>query len=213
MEAGHELNSSHPASYSARDITYNVSSNIWACCVNDPNSSQWSCLNPGNETWQGTPQQSLSTLAALPSDHNLPPSIVATSYIAEATSGSPTFSTSVASSTETALQSSGPLSAFTENGLSSGAKAGIGVGVALGVSALVGLIAFLVWRRRRRRPGSTGQNSSTKDDSRDPPAYPQDSKDAGRTHGELDSVCFHEMSQEQTPQARNDVQYHELNAS
>ena len=42
----------------------------------------------------------------------------------------------------------------TKNGLSTGAKAGIGIGAALGALAILGLIAWMALRMRRRRRGT-----------------------------------------------------------
>ncbi|KAH6684240.1 hypothetical protein B0J14DRAFT_646149 [Halenospora varia] len=46
-------------------------------------------------------------------------------------------------------------------GLGTGAKAGIGIGVALGVIAIVGAIAFFLWRRRRGGGGRSRLNPNS----------------------------------------------------
>jgi len=64
-------------------------------------------------------------------------------------SSSTTSTTATASPTTSSSQSSPATQQQQNNGLSGGAKAGIGVGAALGVLALLGVGAFILWKRRK----------------------------------------------------------------
>ncbi|KAI1389120.1 uncharacterized protein F4822DRAFT_270263 [Hypoxylon trugodes] len=97
-----------------------------------------------------------------------------TSSTGSTSSGSAVASETGASASETDSNSDGNKSS---GGLSAGAAAGIGIGAALGVLAIVGLIFWLFWSRRRKRkqqlveleseqysqqhPGSWGESTTT----------------------------------------------------
>ncbi|CZR62645.1 uncharacterized protein PAC_12542 [Phialocephala subalpina] len=60
----------------------------------------------------------------------------------------------------TSSSSSLPLASSTpSSGLSTGAKAGIGIGAALGALALLGALAFFIYRKRKNAYAKAGQNS------------------------------------------------------
>lgn len=56
-----------------------------------------------------------------------------------------------AATTASGAAATSSVSSDQSSGLSTGAKAGIGVGVALGVLALLGVVLFLLFRRRKRQ--------------------------------------------------------------
>ncbi|KAF4632998.1 hypothetical protein G7Y89_g5122 [Cudoniella acicularis] len=125
------------------DAVYNPSSSLWACCTNATSDVQ--CYAPFDETFDGPPPQSLSTLFYIPATGFSP-----TSQQITATSTS-SSSTSLAASTTSVItppttSSGAPKSQ--DSGLSTGTKAGIGVGVGLGVIVIALLLLILLRQRR-----------------------------------------------------------------
>lgn len=149
-------------SLGVRDISYSPASNLWSCCAppnNDPGLN-WTCTNPSHdETWQGTPQASLSTLAVLPTSTGIGSQIASTYTPTSALiTSSASLSTGTASAAPTNTRSSSEV-----RGWSRGEKAGIGVAISFGVLAFLalttGLFLFLRRRQRAAANGSPGRKS------------------------------------------------------
>jgi hypothetical protein len=122
------------------DIKY-VSDTMWVCCGVDENGNR-NCENPTDETFDAAAQSALATLWT-------------------AGVSSPTSSAVVSSATSALPTETGHQTSSTNNGLSTGAQAGIGVGVAVGGLAVIFIAAFLFFRRRKQGLEETTEGSQT----------------------------------------------------
>ncbi|KAF2013602.1 hypothetical protein BU24DRAFT_424601 [Aaosphaeria arxii CBS 175.79] len=142
------------------DIVYVESSKTWHCCSFPPDGIR-NCSQPLSDQFLAPAPKELLTIQALPKTGT--PSYVVATVSSTPTSTPSGISTSASSTTSTAAPSttsstSNTSTPSTSGGLSTGAKAGIGVGAGIAAVGIMGLIGFLLFRRRRRQPYATDTN-------------------------------------------------------
>ncbi len=126
------------------DVTYNSSTNLWACC-----GTNEACDNPTNETFLASPPQQL---------------LAAASSQSATTAASTSISTSISSATMTVTST--PLAIVSQtSSLNDGAKAGIGVVAALAALAIIALLAWVILLRKRLRSHGQARYVAGKGDS------------------------------------------------
>lgn len=154
------------------DVTYNYTSQRWACCGKD-SKGDVSCSDPTGETFDAPAPSSLSTLLAsgpTPTTSSGSSTLSLTPTTLSASVSTATSSSSLSSSTsrsDTQSSSSEPQSSSTPSStssstpsegstaLSAGAKAGIGIGAAFGS---LFIFAFVYWVVRHCRMNNASKS-------------------------------------------------------
>lgn len=133
------------------DVTWNSTSGLWQCCGVDSNNNP-ACDDPTNEQFIAPSPTDLQTIfsisrggwtatstALLPKSTPLPDA----SSTTRAHTANP--------STTAVVSGAASTPSISPSGLSNGTKAGVGIAAALTLLAVLGLAAYLVARKRRRR--------------------------------------------------------------
>ncbi|KAF2674176.1 hypothetical protein BT63DRAFT_419483 [Microthyrium microscopicum] len=138
--------SSNPVS----DIVYDATTGVWQCCSYPATTGTpvLNCTAPTNERFYAPAPANLVSVQQIPS--NGQPTYL--SGVGSASSTSPASSSSL--STSTAATTTPATSSSSSYGLSTGTKAGIGVGTAISVFAIVGIIAFIIFRKSKNGKSS-----------------------------------------------------------
>jgi hypothetical protein len=133
------------------DVTWNSTSGLWQCCGVDANSNP-ACDDPTNEQFIAPSPAALQTIFSISRDGWTATSTALPSTSTSLPSASLTTPISAVDlSTSTAVSDATSSPSISPSGLSTGTKAGVGIGAALALLASLGLVAYLVVRKRRRR--------------------------------------------------------------
>lgn len=154
------------------DVTYNSSTNLWACC-----GTNEACNKPTNETFLAPPPQQLLAAASsqsattAPSTSTPSANVIGTSTPPAMIEQNPPLnegpktvaSTSIPGASVTLTST--PSAIVAQSSLNEGAKAGIGVGAASVAVAIIALLAWVIMLRKRLRSPSQAQYSTGKQDA------------------------------------------------
>lgn len=135
----------HAGTFGGQDIVFNSSTGLWACCRGA--GGRRDCAVPSiDKAFQAPSPADLRGTFRAPLEGQAPnySSTSSTSSILLA-------STTAASETPASSESFPVVSSNSPSGLNAGQKAGIGVGGAIAWFALMGLLFWFWWRRRRSR--------------------------------------------------------------
>lgn len=147
------------------DVTWNSTSGLWQCCGVDANSNP-ACDDPTNEQFVAPAPAGLQTIFSISRDGWTATSmaLLSTSTPLPSTYSTTTVS-EASSSTATAVSDAASAPFVPPSGLSTGTKTGVGIGAALTLLAVLGLMAYLIRKRRRRLWPEQHGEPLAKDDS------------------------------------------------
>ena len=136
------------------DVTWNSTSGLWQCCGVD-SSNNPACDDPTNEQFIAPSPAALQTIFSISRDGWPATSTVlpSTSTLLPAAS-STTLTSAMVPSVTTAISEATSTSSIAPSGLSSGTKAGVGIGAAFAFLSVLGLVAYLIVRKRRHQTHS-----------------------------------------------------------
>lgn len=133
------------------DVTWNSTSGLWQCCGVDSNNNP-ACNDPTNEQFIAPSPAALQTIFSISRDGWTATSTTLLSMstpFPDATSTTPV--SAVKPSATTAVSEATTTPPVSPNGISSGTKAGVGIGASLVLLTVFGLVAYLVFHKRKRR--------------------------------------------------------------